>query len=588
MKHEYNSEYFVEVNNSGRRVRSVYDLNIACTEFFYVSTLSKGLRSEDYHNIKESDYSPQLASLAKKIVEYLNGYAISGRITIIRAIFSFLSFQAKRDDLVIGEREGIEEWCIEMKRLVFSKGMMEMTAKGVLGHVNHFLIFMGKLNRPIIFTFSNATKAADSNMVYTTVEFNTVIYLLHVAYEVYERALKEYCERIEKGLRGVACLWPKSLANSFQEIEVKVNGKTYTYDAIISNPIRNLNLISLYLFTYYTAAPMSQSMNLAISDLITQESGQIVTDYQFKGRAFKFVRFGIGNSEVEADLVGVKWFNRFLNIRQRYLECLESFGLKCSEDALFHSMEEYQGDKKFIPLVTNYDAMYSTNLWWKLYEDGYDIPRFNIRAIRKMTLQLIDLKGNDPIVTTSKAQHEWKTYQKNYSRGNRADNLRKMSSALKILVEGGVADLSFSERQKLASDHKFNLVSDTDTNYTSTATGLGCKQNGPRTPQEESFFREQQRQGRKPKVCANILECIDCSKCGIIDSEDNYYEILSFREAIRLNKATYTGSDIAKENYERIVNKLDERLALADQIKLLKAKKRLNKIGVSDVWKITI
>lgn len=588
MKHEYNSEYFVEVRSSSRRARSAYDLNIACTEFFYTSTLHKGLRSEDYHKIKESDYSEQLALLAKSIVKYLNGYSIEGRITIMRAIFSFLSFQAKRDDFVIGEREGLEEWCLELKKLVFSKGLTETTAKGMLSNVNNFLIFKGKLNRHIFFTFSNATKAANANMVYTTDEFNTVIYLLHAAYDVFERTIKEYCNGIEKGTRFVACLLPKSLANSFQEIEVKVNGKTYKYDAIISNPIRNLNLISLYLFTYYTAAPVSQSTNLEMSDLITQETGQIVTDYLFKGRAFKFVRFGIGKSEIETDRVGIKWFNKFLDLRQRYLKCLESAGIECTDDSLFHSLEENKSVKRFIPLVVSANALYSKNLWWKLYDDGFDVPRFNLRAIRKMTEQLIDLKGKNPLLTTSKAQHEWDTYKKNYSRGNRIDNLRQMSSALRILVEGGVADLSFSERQKLASDHKFNLVSDKDSNYITTATGLGCKRNGPTTQQEASFYREQQYQGRTPKVCANILECIDCSKCGIIDSEDNYYEVLSFREAIRLNKATYTGSDVAKENYERIVNKLDEMLVLADQRKLAQAKKRLNKNGVSDIWKITI
>lgn len=588
MKHKYSSEYFVEVKSSGRNTRSVYDLNIACTNYFYTTTLHKGMRREDYHKISESDYSEKLFSLSKSIVEYLNGYAIDGRVNIMRSIFSFLSFQAKRD-LSIGDREGLEEWCLDMKKLVFSKGMTEMTARAMLSAANKFLVFRGKINKKISFIFSNATKASDSNIVYTTNEFNAAIYLLHTAFNVFESALKEHCEGIENGTRIIACLFPKSATGSYQEIKLKVNGKDYIYDAIISNPVRGFNLVSFYLFTYYTSAPKHQSINLAISDIITQESGQIVTNYLFKGRAFKFVRFGIGKSEIETDRAGIIWFNRFLDMKQRYLKCLESAGVECTDGKLFHSLEEYNsGIKKFIPLIITPDALYSKNLWWKLYNDGYKIPRFNVRAIRKMTEQLIDFKGNDPLLTTAKAQHEWETYKKNYSRGNRTDNLYRMSNALKTLVEGGAADLSFKERQKLASEHNFNLVSKNDINYITTATGLGCNQNGPITTQEERFFREQQREGRQPKVCANVLECLDCTKCGIIDSEENYYEVLSFREAIRLNKATYTGSDVAEGNYDRLLKKLDERLVLADQSKLLKAKKRLNKNGVSDIWRITI
>lgn len=587
MKHAYTSNYFIETRTSGRGARTVYDLNVACSESFYNYPLRSGLRSEDYHAIKESDYSGSLASLAMSLVKHVNSYAINGRKTVMRSIFGFLSFQAKKN-LVIGEREGLEEWCLEIKRLVFSNGIKEKTAKYHLVQVNKFLKSRGRLKRNFSFTFSNATKSADSNMVYTTDEFNTVIYLLHIIYEVFEISLNEHCEAIEKGIRPGSCLFTNSSTNIFKETEVIVNGKTYKYEMVIFSPIRTFNLVSFYLFTYYTCAPKNQSINLSIYDVIKQESGQIVTDYQFKGRAFKFVRFGIGKSTIETDRVGVKWFNGFLNVKHRYLKCLKSLEIECTEDALFHSLEESAGQKGFIPLNVVSETLYSNHLWWKLYEDGFEIPRFNLRAIRKMAEQLIDRKGKNPFLTISKSQHEWETYKKNYSSGNKTESLRIMSSALKILVEGGVADLSFNDRQRIANDHKFNLVSDTDTNYITTATGLGCMQDAPRTYQEKSFFREQQSKGREPKVCANILECIDCAKCGIIDSEENYYELLSFREAIRLNKATYTGSDAAQGSYERIINTLDERLCLADQSKLAKAKKRLNKNGVSEVWKITI
>ncbi len=565
----------------------IYDLNMAADKDFWKRPLSAGVQQSNFKSIPNNHYCTKSYALGTGLCRYMKTYRIDGRKTVLRAIYNFISYQAN-NGFELGKRGGITEWCSQLKSEVFSKVYKDRTASTMLSNVSSFLINQGELGVPYTYVFSNASKAHEANAKYTTEEFNLTLHLLMNLQDTYEKELGHITSRIKDGKA-----LPTSLIHDrsvfYREMTLNIKGTEYTYDIGLINLIRTYNLTSFLIFIFYTLASKKQITDLLKSDIFTNTDGGVETNYIFKGRAFKFVRYGIGTSvTVDFERSGVKWFERYISTRKAYLECLEAAGIINSSPYLFHQFNNTGSSAGFNQLSESFDSLYNNHHWWKIQQEGIEIPRFNARAIKKSSEQLLDSLGQDPLLTTGKAQHEWETYQRDYSQGNEIDMMKNFSNALNIMVTGGTSSLPLEQRQHIANDKGIKLVGPSDNSYISSAHGLGCKIGENETKQQRDFFREQKVQGRTPKVCANILECLECDKCGIIDQESNLYELLSFRQAILLNKTIYSGSIKGTEQYENIVNGINERLVLVDQAKLAAAQKRITNNGVSDVWKITI
>jgi len=588
IKIKYTHELYVETQVSGRGNNiGIYDLNMTIDKDFWKRPLQIGVQQSNFKSIPKNHYCTKSYALGTGLCRYMKNYKINGRKTVLRAICNFLSFQAN-NELELGKRDGITEWCSQLKSEVFSKVYKDRTASTMLSNVSSFLINQGELGVPYSYVFSNASKAHEANAKYTTEEFNLTLHLLMNLQDTYEKELGHLTSRIKDGKA-----LPTSLITDrsvfYREMTLNIKGTKYTYDIGLINLIRTYNITSFLIFIFYTLASKTQIIELLESDVFKNSDGGIETEYVFKARAFKFVRYGIGISDtVDFERSGVKWFERYISTRASYLECLATAGITNNSPCLFHQITTTGSSVEFSHLLGSFDSLYNPYHWWKILQEGIEIPRFNARAIKKSSEQLLDSLGQDPLMTTGKAQHEWDTYQKNYSQGNEINMMKNFSNALNIMVTGGTDSLPIEQRQHIAKDKGINLVDPSDNSYISSAHGLGCKTSEQETKQQRDFFREQKAQGRVPKVCANILECLDCDKCGVIDQEDNLYELLSFRQAILLNKTLYSGSTKGTEQYENIVNGINERLQLVDQSKLATAQKRITNEGVSDVWKITI
>jgi len=585
---KYSIDLYIETKGTGNGGSiGVYDLNMAVDKDFWKRPLSTGVQQSNFKSIQKKYYCSNSHLLGANLCRYIKTYKIDGRKTVLRAIYSFISFQANKG-FELGKKDGIAEWCSHIKTEVFNKRYKNRTADTMLSNINSFLIKRGELGVPYNYVFSNASKAHEANAKYTTEEFNLALHLLMNLQSTYEKELKHMTGRIKDGKS-----LPTSLFNErsvfYREMTLNIKGTEYIYDAGLINLIRTYNLASFLIFIFYTLGSKKQIIDLHESEIFSNTDGGMETNYVFKGRAFKFVRYGIGKSvTVDFERSGVKWFERYISTRKSYIECLEDAGIINDLPYLFHQINAAGSSARFNPLSDSFESLYNNYHWWKIKQDGIEIPRFNARAIKKSSEQLLDALGKDPLLTTGKAQHEWETYQRNYSQGNEINMMKNFSNALNIMVTGGTSSLPLEKRQKMANDKGIKLVDPSDSSYTSSAHGLGCKLDENQTKQQQDFFREQLAQGRTPKVCANILECLECDKCGIIDQESNLYELLSFRQAILLNKTFYSGSTKGTEQYEKIVHSINERLTLVDQAKLAAAQKRITNDGVSDVWKITI
>lgn len=585
----YTSENCLEISRIGvARASSIIDFNLSVNPEFFHDTPPLGFRKSEFELISPNQYCLKSHELGMALKRHIKTYAVAGRQTIARHIMSFLSFQYK-NKLELGTATGIDVWCHSMKSEVQQRAISELGAIAKLASVNKFLLHTNAINRQIKYTFSNRSNqrsVRDNGGYYTTSEHQKLMHYIMKMYDLYADEVSSMLIKIENGILPKYSLTQRN-TTVYRPVEFKFESETYSYEVGLSALLTTFNQLAFVIFAYYTLGNKRQIDSLLTSE-ITQNKGQgFETSFLFKGRAFKWVRYGIGTSDVEMDRIGARWFSEFLIIRKRVEIHLSSINAWPKNfDKLFFSFNFNIGSATEVS--NSWIRLHCHEHIWFLKDNGIEIPRVNISWLRKMGEQLIDLEGKDPILTTGKAQHEWETFQRSYAKGNPIDNLKKMSNALNILTKEAEATLSFEDRAKIAEQQGLHLVDENDSTYMQSIHGLGCKQSKEKTAIERRFFRKNQSRSYKPKLCVNILKCLECSKCGIIDNEENLYQTLSFRQAIMLNKQVYRGARIAESQYEEIVTKLNVALLLVDPVKLARAQKRINQEGLSEVWKITI
>lgn len=589
-KIEYNIENCIEIPSSGKIKKTVIDLNMAVTQKFFSDALKYGVRHGDYVEIPDEEFNQEAFEIAKSIKSILLTYELGGRKTVVRYLHKLFRFQSKHG-FKVGSINGVMEFLAELKGSVFSKEIKDRTASGHLSAINKFLTREGEISIPIKYNFSNATKSHEANATYSTDEFQLVMHLLFKLQKAYEVTLSEQLDKVNSGNSFTATITTDKYHFPY-DMSLVIQGAEYKYEAQLVNLIRNYVISSFLIFIFYTDANKSVAEDLTADDMTAFESGAVSSGLKFKGRGFKFVRIGIGASEtddtIDMQASGIKFFQRYMTLRERIVDYYQELGGHIESNNLWLSPSNKEDLKLDKANLSSFTSLNNNNHWWKISQNGVEYPNFSSRAIRKAVEQLIDSEGQDPLLTLNKAQHNWETYQKNYAKGNETEMLKSMSNALNLMVVGGKASLTEEQRLSKANEKDITIVASDDDSYAPTASGLGCKQSGEQTLQEKTFFREQNRSGYEPKVCANILECLECDKCGVVDDSDLLYEVLSYRQAILMNKTLYVGSNKAKSDYEKIVTKLNERLLLVNPKNLNTAQRKINNEGVSDTWKILI
>ena len=580
--HKYKQELRVEVSKRKTQSTPSYvDMNMSLRDDFFSNIPKNGSYEEEFKFIPLKIQCAHSYKLGRDVARFVKSYATQGRSTVLRSIFHFLSFQYNNGHKT-GAKEGVVEHFTQLKSDIRTGKVKEQTAQSKASVINKFLIQQGEINKKIQFTFSNGSKMAQltgNSSDYSSSEFNTVIHVAKKLYFACSDLIKELVPKVNEGtLPRKALLDNKS--GCYRPIEFNINGKKYAYEAYLSNLPYLFNSISFVLFTYYTQGNTTPLTTLTEDDLTTDEDGNVHSKPLFKARAFKFVRYGIGDSDIDVDKVGVRWYEDFISVRKLLLEQYKKQNTSGEYQCLFFSAFIKDNSLTIIDKFTLslHNVNGSERLFWYLQDKEVSLPVINVQKIRKACEQLIDKESKDPLLVTAKAQHNWETYQSNYAKGNPLENITNVSNALRDLHD--LADKTFTEREKIAKEHGFRLIGDEDKGYRTSANGLGCSIDGEKTKQEKSF----ERKNNAPKMCANILECLDCNKCGIIDSVENTYELLSFKQAVLLNKPIYSGSKKANSMYSEITTKIDNALTLVSSEHLARAERKINREGISEIW----
>lgn len=537
---------------------------------------------KDYCLKRAKDCDPKLQSLAETISRISNKSTIGSRSTPLKNIWRFLLFQYEHD-YHLGENEGINEFIIHLKNLVATKEIQSSQATGILSTINTFLIQTGKINKKYNQIFSLPQQQPTNYKPYRKTELKEMINYLFSLYDQYERVMHEHIEKTNNGTRQFPITTIKPI------IRYITSDKKLTVETLGTPLINTFMSASFYIFTIFTWANKQQVIDLNISDIQVSDKG-MESDFVFKGRAHKFVRYNIGTSSIDSDRSGLNWFKRFVKTRKilkKYLSKHE--GIVFEDEMLFFFNKSNRPDmaKAMFRGSENLGQQVNQNpLKLLLEEKGYGFSAVNPSRIRKTMEQLADQKIANPFVIMTKAQHEWGTYKNNYSKGNPADSKEEMAAALKLMQESGVGIKSFSERKVLAKE-KIGATLVNSGNVTAPLlNGFGCNRDMPQTEQEQRFLKQQHKFGRDVKVCADFSSCVDCQKCVVIDQVEAIYNLLSFRHKIAHGKPVYAGSTVAKDNYELLLTKIDMRLEFVDRSVLDQAKYKLRTEGVAIAWEM--
>lgn len=556
--------------------RQVIDLNMVSLRGFFGTPSSLGRSAsginKEFFTEHKANYSQELYEDAVLIAEFLRGYAPAGRKTIFLSLKEFFDFQTNHKRQ-LRDSSGLGDYCLHLQSRVMSREISKQHATSRFNQANSYLMMIGEINSYYKYRFTGQ-RYRGTNAPYTISELKLIIVLVVQIYKTCSQMIKKHIDKQRLNERDF------QLSDCIEILEIKFKKQSVTFEYIQRNPLFWFTQSAYILFVLYTWSNEKQLCELDVND-ITHNVDGVESDYLYKGRAKKFIRLNIGVSGLEADINGIKFFEDYISTRQLVLKSLLDSGyISCHNALLFSPQKQTNEIRRFIPKSTNFSIH---PIVTSASHRGIEVPCISSRRIRKTVEQMADNEIKDPFVILEKAQHNWETYRKHYAHGNVLEARRAISAALKQLTDLCIQQDSFESRQDVAKQYDINLIDKQANDY--QLNGLVCLDKRNTGENAKSFIRKQNHFGRSPKVCADFTNCVNCSKCAVIDDEKAVYHLLSFQHMIEFNKFTFVGSTTAKNKHMYLVDKINLMLRFISPKTLARARNQLQSNGVADVWR---
>ncbi|MGC4127508.1 hypothetical protein [Enterobacter sp.] len=527
---------------------------------------------------------PEKAGLITSVKSFLLAYRAGGRLTLFRYLNKFFYWQ-QDNHFEYGTAEGVEAYIRYMVNAIRTRSLSVNMASQQLSVINLFLLSSGQIKRKYEYefiakgTYQNALKDT-----YTRQELSEILRLLSCINDFLATTIHEHISSTAEGKRDFSIrLLAPLISIRFRNTGPGVNTPR---EFVIPNVIECYFITSFFLFCYHTWGNTTQVLGLKRNDIHMDNEG-IDSGYIYKARASKYIRLTIGKSEFLSKRAGYNWFLSFIALRDELVDYLVSAEQFPASDVLWLTGGIWRNRSLFSlgpDNLTKFNT--SSGFWAVLRAANPQLPTVMPSRLRKTAEQYADSRLNNGLITTEKAQHDWKTYRRNYAAGNPITARDNLSMALDTLLQKGVAAETFSERVRIADELGIDLHASATEDVSLLLNGLGCRSLEPPSETEIQFMRKQQRFGRTPKVCADYTNCVECPKSCIVESLESVWLLLSFKHAIEYGKPLFIGSFRAKEHYEILLMKIDLRLRLVDENVLKKARAKLKRDGVAEVWQV--
>ncbi|OEE33944.1 hypothetical protein A1QO_08855 [Vibrio genomosp. F10 str. ZF-129] len=571
---DYDVDLVINVSriNDGRQV---IDLNMASLKGFFGTPSSLGRRAsginKEFFTKHKANYSQELHDNAVLFAKFLRGYAPAGRKTIFSALKEFFDFQVNHRRL-LRDSSSLSDYSLHLQSRVLSREISRQHATTRFNQANAYLMMTGEISAYYKYSFTGQ-RYRGSNTPYTINDLKLITISAVQIYKTCSEMIKRHIDKQSLNKRDFP------LNDCIEILEINFKKQNVTFDYIQRNPLFWFMQSAYILFVLYTWSNEKQLCELDAND-ITKNVDGVESNYLYKGRAKKFIRLNIGVSGLEADISGINFFEDYISTRQLILEYLFNTGYVSSHNALLFSPQRQTKEvRRFTPDTTRFSVH---PIVISASQRDIEIPCISSRRIRKTVEQMTDNEIKDPFVILEKAQHNWGTYRKHYAHGNVLEARNAISTALKQLTDLCIQQEKFESRQEIAKQYDINLIEKQANDY--QLNGLVCLDKKNTGENAKGFIRKQNHFGRKPKVCADFANCVNCPKCAVIDDEQAVYHLLSFQHMIEFNKSTFVGSSTAKNKHMHLVDKINLMLRFISPKTLARARNQLQNNGVADIW----
>ncbi|WP_151993836.1 hypothetical protein [Buttiauxella massiliensis] len=366
---------------------------------------------------------------------------------------------------------------------------------------------------------------------------------------------------------------------SLATMEFRWNGKDYR----LCSGINKMMSAATFLLAYYTFSNSTQLYQLTRPDRTSFSTKD--TWYSmpaFKRRSFKVIHVEMGKHSIDIPKYSMEFFDKLLEVS------------KCIDDSENSLLLSICVNRKYRPLsgrtLTDFINLFLKRHFPMTDNRGREL-RPQISRFRETGSQLIEYYQGD-IVRGSLLNNTLATRRKHYSTGNKHENQKMTQETALIRAVQAKNKSSVSEARQTLDIKILTLEEYTKRmvpGLSKSAHGSHCKE--PFGLKSEKFNRKVNQHnlsaGQK-LACADLMECFGCEHQIIVQSVDDIWCLLSFKECIEESLYLHLNNHHYKKNFEKVVIFIEEKITPKITKKITQeAETKLIDVGRHPLWQTT-
>ncbi len=361
-----------------------------------------------------------------------------------------------------------------------------------------------------------------------------------------------------------------------QTMNFRWNGIDYP----LCTGINKMMSAATFLLAYYTFSNSTQLYNLNRPNRSSYSSKDTWHSMPaFKRRSFKVIHVEMGEHSIDIPKYSMEFFDKLLEVSK----CIDE-----SENALLLGICI---GHKYRPLsgrtLTDFINSFLKNHFPMFDNQGREL-RPQISRFRETGSQLIEYNQGD-IARGDLLNNTLATRKRHYSTGNKHENQKMTQETALIRAVQAKHKSSISEARSILDIKILTLEEYTKRmapGLSKSAHGSHCKE--PFGLKSEKFNRKASQHklsvGHR-LACADLLECFGCEHQVIVQSVDDIWCLLSFKECIEESLYLHLNSNHYKKNFEKTALYIDTKIIPNISKKTVQeAERKLNDIGRHPLW----
>lgn len=204
------------------------------------------------------------------------------------------------------------------------------------------------------------------------------------------------------------------------------------------------------------------------------------------------------------------------------------------------------------------------------------------QRIRETEISIAHKNGVDAAIKRSGSSSA--VVKKHYSEGSELDNnkaLGDVASSIATVAQSGLNQESVSDiKKRLYDSYNIPVLNIDDGVKSNTPMGTYCKQ----PTLKSAFSKKSEKRKMGLLTCADLLACFSCDSAAVIDSVDEVWNFLSFRERLREGRIFSIDKRHYAKNFNEVLAKIEIIIERFSHANVAAAKLKLNTEGSHPFW----